>query len=180
MKFNPVLHPKCKMKYFKKNWSEALQKEVISMAENIVRPFILIFLLILTKVVSLQNVMKICIRETLRQWTLVPNQCRTVIPTWAMTIWMTPTRQNLGSRNFSAISTPMMLSPREQQLWSGGVCVTYDRYFFNLLTNFILLVKLRPLSGVGLPRPWLPLYHGIVCVKREGIFISWDYVEQAP
>ena len=81
MKFNPVLHPKRKMKYFKKNWSEALQKEVISMAENIVRPFILIFLLILTKVVSLQNVMKICIRETLRQWTLVPNQCRTVIPT---------------------------------------------------------------------------------------------------
>jgi hypothetical protein len=52
------------MRYFKKNWSKALQEEVVSMAETNVRRsiIILIFLLIL-KVVSLQNVMNICIQE---------------------------------------------------------------------------------------------------------------------
>ena len=45
-KFIPVLHPKRKMKYFKKNWSTALQKEVLSMAETIVR--IHIYLIIIS------------------------------------------------------------------------------------------------------------------------------------
>jgi hypothetical protein len=35
-KFIPVLHPKRKMRYFKKNWSEELQKEVVRMAETVV------------------------------------------------------------------------------------------------------------------------------------------------
>ena len=51
-KFIPVLHPKRKMKYFKKNWSKALQKEVLSMAETIVcTKRIIISFLILTRVV---------------------------------------------------------------------------------------------------------------------------------
>ena len=36
MKFIPVLHLKCKMRYFKKNWSEKLQEEIVHMAETIV------------------------------------------------------------------------------------------------------------------------------------------------
>ena len=32
-----VLHPKRKMKYFKKNWSSELQLEVLTLAEKIVR-----------------------------------------------------------------------------------------------------------------------------------------------
>lgn len=32
-----VLHPKRKMKYFKKNWSSELQLEVLALAEKIVR-----------------------------------------------------------------------------------------------------------------------------------------------
>ena len=63
MKLNPVLHPKRKMRYFKKNWSGELQEEVLKMAETIVSPLTHIFLLNLTKVVSLQTVTNKYIRE---------------------------------------------------------------------------------------------------------------------
>ena len=115
--------------------------------------------------------------NTLTGWLRPPQNLATetlTIPTrhWMMRTIHRPQVQSTILKSGTSISTQMRSCRMTSGSLAGGGCITCC-YSYSIIGAHSFLVIWESLPDVAIACLWLPINHGLFCLKWTGIFFGW-------